>query len=168
MKAGDVSRKSLPLAYPSWQLHNIKVWVIRQIVLQYAHAQWVVYSVTSPGLAIIDLSSLTSQLKEVQAECYHMQWLLKTHWHAIFQGWKCIECAISILSLASIYADLGICGHPAVWRLLHMPLSTIAIHYSSLSSHIWLTLTSWSLHPRRPSPCTVFANFSISSSVFSF
>ena len=56
-----------------------------------------------------------------------MQRLLKTHWHAIVQDWKCIQHAISIL-LASIFADMGNWGHPAV-QLLHTPLS-MQIYYS--------------------------------------
>ena len=62
-------------------------------------------------------------------KCYHMQHLLKTHWHTIFQD-QCIQHAISILFFGgtSIFADLGNRGHPTV-RILHMK-----IHYGHTTS----------------------------------
>ena len=70
----------------------------------------------SPGLSIIGLSSLTSQLEDVQAEMLSYATATKdtlTHYLPRPEVNSTIM-QFPFLSLASIFADLGNRGHPAV------------------------------------------------------
>ena len=54
-------------------------------------------------------------------KCYHMQWLLKTHWRTIFQDRKCIQRTISIPFFGFYFCWsgwLGSFGSPAFTHVL--------------------------------------------------
>jgi len=111
-----------PLPYPSWQLHQIKAWVrLDQVVIQHAHNER--SSVTSTGLLIIGLTSLTNQLEDVQAEM--LPYAMATrHIDTLSSKTRSeFNMQFPFLSLASIFADLGNRGHPAVQFLQNALIS---------------------------------------------